>query len=208
MGYSLTQNYDDVKLDVDMMMDPDDPNAAKLQTLSEGGPQSDGAVPHQSAENNELNETTDILEAKGLQDEEGEQHIGIFNAHQQKVLNKQVAERRQEILKKGSIPEFVPIKDAQDFYRVYQEANYRNKLLIESQHQQQMENMLRGDPIDANKTMSADNPDLKNIKDDVVIMQFKLVRKDTLKILNTQTFVNIPISKMNDINVSTLMEII
>jgi len=33
-----------------------------------------------------------------------------------------------------------------------------------------MENMLRGDPIDANKTMSADNPDLKNIKDDVVIM--------------------------------------
>lgn len=30
MGYSLTQNYDDVKLDVDMMMDPDDPNAAKI----------------------------------------------------------------------------------------------------------------------------------------------------------------------------------
>ena len=28
MGYSLTQNYDDVKLDVDMAADPDDANAA------------------------------------------------------------------------------------------------------------------------------------------------------------------------------------
>ena len=45
--------------------------------------------------------------------------------------------------------------------------------------------MLRGDPVDASKTMNAENPDLKNIKDDVVIMQFKVVRKDTLKILNT-----------------------
>ena len=68
--------------------------------------------------------------------------------------------------------------------------------------------MLRGDPVDASKTVGVENPDLKNIKDDVVIMQFKVVRKDTLKILNTQTFVNVPISKMNDINVSTLMEII
>lgn len=68
--------------------------------------------------------------------------------------------------------------------------------------------MLRGDPVDSAKTLNADNPDLKNIKDDVVIMQFKLVRKDTLKILNTHTFVNVPISKMGDINVATLMEII
>ena len=45
--------------------------------------------------------------------------------------------------------------------------------------------MLRGDPVDASKTMNVENPDLKNIKDDVVIMQFKVVRKDTLKILNT-----------------------
>ena len=67
---------------------------------------------------------------------------------------------------------------------------------------------MRGEPVDASKTMSSDNPDLKNIKDDVVIMQFKVVRKDSLKILNTQTFVNVPISKMGDINVSTLMEII
>ena len=77
------------------------------------------------------------MEAKGLQEDGGalvEQREDICSPHQQKVLSKQVAERRQEILKKGSIPEFVPIKDTNDFYRVYQEANYRNKLLIESQH--------------------------------------------------------------------------
>lgn len=67
---------------------------------------------------------------------------------------------------------------------------------------------MRGEPVDVSKTMGAENPDLKNIKDDVVIMQFKLVRKDTLKILNTHTFVNVPISKMCDININTLMEII
>ena len=39
-------------------------------------------------------------------------------------------------------------------------------------------------------------------------MQFKLVRKDTMKILNTHTFINLPTSKMQDCNISTLMEII
>ena len=42
-------------------------------------------------------------------------------------------ERRQEILKKGSIPEFVQVNDAMDYYQVYQEANHRNKVLVESQ---------------------------------------------------------------------------
>ena len=52
------------------------------------------------------------------------------------------------------------------------------------------------------------NIDLKNIKDDIIIMQFKLVRKETMKILNTISFVNMPISKATDINLSTLTEII
>ena len=50
--------------------------------------------------------------------------------------------------------------------------------------------------------------DLKNIKDDVVIMQFKLVRKDNMKLMNTMTFVNLPTTKLNDTNISTLIEII
>ena len=94
---------------------------------------------------------------------------------------------------------------------MYQEANYRNKLLVESQKAQQLENLLHGsEPIDSKTGAAGDteNSDLKNIKDDTVIMQFKLVRKDTMKIMNTQTFINLPISKTSDINISTLMEII
>lgn len=60
----------------------------------------------------------------------------------------------------------------------------------------------------ANKPQDAQNIDLQNIKDDVVIMQFKLVRKDAMKVVNTQTFINLPISKMHDINISTLLEIV
>jgi len=99
---------------------------------------------------------------------------------------------------------------------VYQEANYRNKLLVESQKAQRLENQMNGtEPIEHNSKATnnasaadAENSDLKNIKDDTVIMQFKLVRKDTMKIMNTQTFINLPISKTSDINISTLMEII
>ena len=34
------------------------------------------------------------------------------------------------------------------------------------------------------------------------------VRKDAMKVVNTQTFINLPISKMHDINISTLLEIV
>ena len=71
-----------------------------------------------------------------------------------------------------------------------------------------MENMMKGEPMDPKQQVDMENIDLKNIKDDVVIMQFKLVRKDNMKIMNTQTFINLPTTKMNDINASTLMEII
>ena len=55
-----------------------------------------------------------------------------------------------------------------DYYKVYQEANHRNKLLVESQRVQQIDAMLKGEPVD--KNIDVDNVDLKNIKDDIVIM--------------------------------------
>ena len=91
---------------------------------------------------------------------------------------------------------------------MYTEANLKNKLLVQSQRQQLFEDLMAGQDVDEPKDADGESIDLKNIKDDVVIMQFKLVRKDTMKIVNTQTFVNLPTSKMNDINVSTLNEII
>ena len=73
------------------------------------------------------------LEAKGLQNGQEEtrddqQKVAITN--QQTKIEDQ---RRHEILKKGSIPEFVQITSSMDFYRVYQEACHRNKLLVERQ---------------------------------------------------------------------------
>ena len=68
--------------------------------------------------------------------------------------------------------------------------------------------MMAGEQVDGSKINDTENLDLKNIKDDIVIMQFKLVKKDSMKICNTQTFINLPISKLSDINISTLTEII
>ena len=58
------------------------------------------------------------------------------------------------------------------------------------------------------KQFDSENLDYQNIKDDVILIQFKLVKKDTCKLLNTLSFVNLPLSKSTDINMSTLIEII
>ena len=50
--------------------------------------------------------------------------------------------------------------------------------------------MMRGEPVDAAKVAQAESIDLKNIKDDIILMQFKLVRKENMKILNTISFAN------------------
>jgi hypothetical protein len=53
-----------------------------------------------------------------------------------------------------------------------------------------------------------DGVDLLNIKDDIILMQFKLVHKETLKTHNTMSFVNLPATKLADANVATLLEIL
>jgi hypothetical protein len=46
------------------------------------------------------------------------------------------------------------------------------------------------------------------LKEDVILIQFKLVDKRSFKSLNTFSFINIPFSKILDVNVSTLLEIL
>ena len=46
------------------------------------------------------------------------------------ISPKQVQLRKQEILKRGSIPEFVQINENIELYQVYTEANLKNKLLV------------------------------------------------------------------------------
>ncbi len=46
------------------------------------------------------------------------------------------------------------------------------------------------------------------LKEDLIVMQFKLVDKNSFKTQNTFSFVNLPLSKQGDNNVNTLLEIL
>ena len=56
-------------------------------------------------------------------------------------------------------------------------------------------------------SLTEDEIELGNIKDDVVLIQFKLVKRDTLKVLNTLSFINMAESKIHDVNLRILNEI-
>ena len=101
-------------------------------------------------------------------------------------------------MKQGAIPEFVPVRDLYEIFKIYTEANAKNKILLKSN-----ENVRPEGPLPDDETL-----DLMNIKEDIILMQFKLVRKDTLKTWNTHSFINVPVSKMNDVNLLTLTEIL
>lgn len=96
------------------------------------------------------------------------------------------AERlKDENFKRETIPEFVLVKDIQSVYRIFCEANKKNKILLRSQlGEEYFQNE------EKKKALF-----LQNIKDDIILVQFKLVRKDTGKIHNVQTFINVPVSK-------------
>ena len=49
---------------------------------------------------------------------------------------------------------------------------------------------------------------MQNIKNDLILVQFKLVNKQTMKPMNLISFVNMPATKCADINIQTLTEII
>lgn len=68
------------------------------------------------------------MDAKGLLEEP----MASERNHHTRKESRQVAERRQEIMKRGSIPEFVPIKDSYELYQIYTEANLKNKLLVQN----------------------------------------------------------------------------
>ena len=46
------------------------------------------------------------------------------------------------------------------------------------------------------------------LKEDVLLIQFKLVDKGSYRTINTFNFVNLPLAKLQDNNVSTLIEIL
>ena len=46
------------------------------------------------------------------------------------------------------------------------------------------------------------------LKEDILLVQFKLVEKDSYKTINTFSFINIPLAKLQDNNVTTLVEVL
>lgn len=79
-----------------------------------------------------------------------------------------------------------------ELYKYLCEANMKNTVLVKSQQEEE--------PVD--------RIEMQNVKNEVVLVQFKLVDKNTLKPLNTFTFLNLPATKQSDANVSCLEEIL
>lgn len=48
----------------------------------------------------------------------------------------------------------------------------------------------------------------EEVKDDIVLIQLKLVNSDSDKLHNTISFINMPLSKANDPNIQTLQDIL
>jgi hypothetical protein len=46
------------------------------------------------------------------------------------------------------------------------------------------------------------------LKEDLLVIQFKIVNKNSYKTVNTFSFINTPLAKAQDNNISTLLEIL
>ena len=92
-----------------------------MQTLESGRLQSPSTPERQPTDGNtqELHETSRLLEAKGISEPIVSKPEEQAPVSLQKLAVKTMHERRQQILKKGSIPEFVPVKNINEFYKVY-----------------------------------------------------------------------------------------
>ena len=109
-------------------------------------------------------------------------------------------------MKRGAIPEFVPVKDINELYQIFTEANIKNRILESNL----VDGGIESSPLKVREeketitSFDQESVDLKNITDDLILMQFNLVRKDMLSVWNTISFLNLPSSKSSDINFVTL----
>ena len=86
------------------------------------------------------------------------------------------------------------IHELADIYDILTEAALKNKIML---RQNQQEDKPSDDIIDQ-----------ANLKDDICLFQLKLVRTDTLRTINTISFINLPISKCQDQNHKILCEVL
>mmetsp|Transcript_31178 Transcript_31178/g.47718 ORF Transcript_31178/g.47718 Transcript_31178/m.47718 type:complete len:187 (-) Transcript_31178:2221-2781(-) len=106
--------------------------------------------------------------------------------------------RKAMLTKHGVIPEFIKITEIYQVYTAFTQANLKNHILHEKQAQKMA--MEHDEPITNYKETE--------LKEDVLNIQFKLVDKKTYKTLNTFSFINMPLLKVHDNNITTLLEVL
>ena len=109
-----------------------------------------------------------------------------------------VQQRKANLHKQGVIPEFIKIVDEYQIYTAFTQANLKNSILNHRQayHMSQIKD----------KEIRQINE--SQLKEDIVLIQFKLVNKQSFKSVNTLSFINVPLSKQSDPNIQTLNEIL
>lgn len=105
--------------------------------------------------------------------------------------------RKEALNKHGVIPEFIKISEIYQIYTAFTQANLKNSIL----HQKQALKISQM----TDKPMAYHEIELK---EDLLVIQFKLVNKHTYKTQNTFSFINTPLAKVSDNNISTLLEIL
>ena len=106
-------------------------------------------------------------------------------------------QRKAQLTKHGVIPEFIKISEIYQIYTAFTQANLKNSIL----HQKQARkfSLTYDEPITNYKETE--------LKEDILTIQFKLVEKSSYKTMNTFSFINVPLAKVQDNNVTTLLEI-
>ena len=87
--------------------------------------------------------------------------------------------------KHGVIPEFIKITEIYQIYTAFTQANLKNSIL----HQKQALKMSQ--VMDEEMVYKE-----TELKEDLLVIQFKLVNKHTYKTLNTFSFINTPLAKV------------
>ena len=102
------------------------------------------------------------------------------------------------LTKHGVIPEYIKISEIYQVYTAFTQANLKNSILHQKQARKHA--IINDEPISSYKETE--------LKEDILNIQFKLVDSSNYKTLNTFSFINAPLSKIHDNNVSTLLEIL
>lgn len=148
---------------------------------------------HQEADDRNqdvMNENSADVAEENADDEE------VAGRNMSPSATKARVQRKALLNRHGVIPEYIKVQEIYQVYTAFTQANLKNSILHQKAAHRLQEQS--DTPITYKET---------ELKEDVLLVQFKLVDKASYRTLNTLNFINIPLAKMQDNNVSTLLEI-